>query len=52
MKRALQKYVEDEMAEMILRTGMKEGDTVLVDFDSENQKVVMEKVEEKEKVVE
>ena len=52
LKRALQKYVEDEMAEMILRTGMKEGDTVLVDFDSENQKVVMEKVEEKEKVVE
>src|SRR5690554_995341 len=51
LKRALQKYVEDEMAEMILRTGMKEGDTVLVDFDSENQKVVMEKVEEKEKVV-
>lgn len=52
LKRALQKYVEDEMAEMILRTGMKEGDTVLVDFDSENQKVIMKKVEEKEKVME
>lgn len=46
LKRAIQKYIEDEMAEMIIRTGMKEGDTVLVDFDDENQKVVM-KVEEK-----
>ena len=48
LKRAIQKYIEDEMAELIIRTGMKEGDTVLVDFDSENQKVIM-KVEEKEK---
>ncbi|MFA5650245.1 MAG: AAA family ATPase, partial [Proteiniphilum sp.] len=51
LKRALQKYVEDEMAEMILRTGMKEGDTVLVDFDKEKQQVVIKKVEETEKVV-
>ena len=41
LKRALQKYVEDEMAEMILRTGIKEGETVLVDFDKELQKIVM-----------
>jgi ATP-dependent Clp protease ATP-binding subunit ClpC len=46
LKRAIQKYIEDEMAEMIIRTGMKEGEAVLVDFDSENQKIVM-KVEEK-----
>ena len=46
LKRAIQKYIEDEMAEMIIRTGMKEGETVLVDFDSENQKIVI-KVEEK-----
>ncbi|WP_298652828.1 ATP-dependent Clp protease ATP-binding subunit [uncultured Proteiniphilum sp.] len=50
LKRAIQKYIEDEMAEMIIRTGMKEGDTVLVDFDDKNQQVVM-KVEEKEKVI-
>ena len=48
LKRAIQKYIEDEMAEMIIRTGMKEGETVLVDFDAENQKIVM-KIEEKEK---
>lgn len=41
LKRALQKYVEDEMAEMILRTGIKEGETVLVDFDDEKQQIVM-----------
>ncbi len=48
LKRAIQKYIEDEMAEMIIRTDMKEGETVLVDFDDENQKVIMnvkEKVE-------
>ena len=42
LKRALQKYVEDEMAEMILRTGIKEGETVLVDFDKEKQQIVMD----------
>ncbi|MDD3789446.1 MAG: ATP-dependent Clp protease ATP-binding subunit [Petrimonas sp.] len=47
LKRAIQKYVEDEMAEMILRTGIKEGETVLVDFDKEEQKIVM-KVAEKD----
>ncbi|HCF80337.1 MAG TPA: Clp protease ClpC, partial [Porphyromonadaceae bacterium] len=41
LKRAIQKYIEDEMAELIIRTGMKEGDTVLVDFDNEKQQIVM-----------
>ena len=49
LKRAIQKYVEDEMAEMIIRTGIKEGETVLVDFDKENQKIVMTVAEEEEK---
>lgn len=46
LKRAIQKYIEDEMAELIIRTGMKEGDTVMVDFNSEKQLIVM-KVNEK-----
>ena len=41
LKRALQKYVEDEMAEMILRTGIKEGQTVTVDFDNDKKQIVM-----------
>lgn len=42
LKRALQKYVEDEMAEMIIRTGIKEGQTVIVDFDKDKQQIVMD----------
>ena len=29
------KYIEDELAEKIITYGMKEGDTVIVDFDKE-----------------
>ena len=45
LKRALQKYIEDEMAEMILRTGIKEGETVLVEFDNEKKEIVMKVAE-------
>lgn len=45
LKRAIQKYVEDEMAEMIIRTGIKEGDTVLVDFDEEKQQIIIKVAE-------
>jgi len=45
LKRAIQKYIEDELAEKIISTGMKEGDTVVVDFDEEKQQIIMNKVE-------
>ncbi|KUL05910.1 MAG: hypothetical protein XE13_1103, partial [Proteiniphilum sp. 51_7] len=48
LKRAIQKYIEDEMAEQILRSGMKEGETILVDFDSEKQQIVMNVLENAE----
>lgn len=41
LKRAIQKYIEDEMAEQILRSGVTEGDTILIDFDSEKQQIIM-----------
>ena len=41
LKRAIQKYLEDEMAEMIILTSVSEGDTINVEFDKENQKIVM-----------
>ncbi len=41
LKRAIQKYIEDELAEKIISTNMKEGDRVLVDFDSKKQQIVM-----------
>ncbi len=40
LKRAIQKYLEDELAEMIIRATVSEGDTITVDFDKENQKIV------------
>ncbi len=41
LKRAIQKYLEDELAEMIIKSSVSNGDGITVDFDAENQKVVM-----------
>ncbi|GBU08245.1 ATP-dependent Clp protease ClpC [Bacteroidales bacterium] len=40
LKRAIQKYLEDELAEMIIQSYIAEGDSVSIDFDSENQKII------------
>lgn len=40
LKRAIQKYLEDEMAEMIIRATVSEGDTIEVAFNKEEQKIV------------
>ncbi len=40
LKRAIQKYLEDELAEMIIRASIQEGDTIKVDYDSETNKIV------------
>jgi ATP-dependent Clp protease ATP-binding subunit ClpC len=42
LKRAIQKYLEDEMAEMIIKASVSEGDTILVEFDKEGQKLTTE----------
>jgi ATP-dependent Clp protease ATP-binding subunit ClpC len=39
LKRAIQKYIEDELAEEIIKTDMKENDVIAVDFDKENEKI-------------
>ena len=36
----IQKYLEDEMAEMIIRASVGEGDTIVVDFDKDKQEIV------------
>ncbi|NLA63995.1 MAG: hypothetical protein GX857_12425 [Bacteroidales bacterium] len=33
--------MEDEMAEMIILTSVKEGDAIKVEFDKEKEKIVM-----------
>jgi ATP-dependent Clp protease ATP-binding subunit ClpC len=39
LKRAIQKLLEDEMAEAILRTEVKEGDTISIGFDTKKEKI-------------
>jgi ATP-dependent Clp protease ATP-binding subunit ClpC len=49
LKRAIQKYLEDPIAEEILKGEMTDGDTLMVDFDKETNeiKVVDKKGEDK-----
>jgi ATP-dependent Clp protease ATP-binding subunit ClpC len=44
LKRAIQKYIEDNLAEEIIKSNLKEGDTILVDFDEEKQNMVVSNV--------
>jgi ATP-dependent Clp protease ATP-binding subunit ClpC len=39
LKRALQKYVEDELAEIIIRNTVAKGETIILDYDSEADKI-------------
>ena len=47
LKRAMQKYLEDELAEIIIQTSAKEGDEIRIDYDEENKKIVSELVHDK-----
>ncbi len=51
LKRAIQKYLEDEMAEVIIEASISEGDTIHVKFDKKEDKIniVIEKAKEKKK---
>lgn len=40
LKRAIQKYLEDEIAELIIRDSIKEGDTIIIDYDKQEEKIV------------
>jgi len=39
LKRAIQKYLEDEMAEVIIKASVKQGDTISVGFDQKGDKL-------------
>ena len=39
LKRAIQKYLEDEMAEVILKAKIVEGDSIVVNFDAKSEKI-------------
>lgn len=42
LHRAIQKYLEDPLAEEILNLNIKNGDTLIADLDKENQKIKFE----------
>nr|WP_321452055.1 ATP-dependent Clp protease ATP-binding subunit [uncultured Carboxylicivirga sp.] len=42
LKRAIQKYLEDEMAEVIIQASVSEGDIIKVDYDTKEEKIVTE----------
>ena len=50
LKRAIQKYLEDPMAEVIIKADIKEGDKIEVSFDKEKEKVEIDIVPETKKL--
>ena len=40
LKRSVQKYVEDEVAEQLLNQNAQQGDILLIDYDSDNKKTI------------
>ncbi|MBC7616752.1 MAG: hypothetical protein H7202_11865, partial [Pedobacter sp.] len=41
LKRAIQKYLEDPIAEEILKGEIHDGDTLEIDFDKENEEITI-----------
>ncbi|HAF28455.1 MAG TPA: Clp protease ClpC [Bacteroidales bacterium] len=41
LKRAIQKYLEDPMAEAIIKSSLKQGDILLVDYDKEKDEITI-----------
>jgi ATP-dependent Clp protease ATP-binding subunit ClpC len=48
LKRAIQKYLEDPLAEEIIKSNLSEGDTIEVDFDKEKQEIKIKITKPKE----
>jgi ATP-dependent Clp protease ATP-binding subunit ClpC len=42
LKRAIQKYIEDEMAEIVLSNTVEEGDFIIIGYDKETRKMTPE----------
>ncbi|MDZ7612950.1 MAG: hypothetical protein U5K51_03960 [Flavobacteriaceae bacterium] len=51
MKRAIQKYVEDPLAEEIVNTNLEEEDEILMDLDEGGEKLSV-KIKKKERSAE
>jgi ATP-dependent Clp protease ATP-binding subunit ClpC len=49
LKRAVQKYIEDPLAEEIIKANLVEGDTILIDFDKEKDEILVKITKPKQK---
>lgn len=52
LKRAIQKYVEDVLAEEIIKNKINYNDTIVIDFDDENQDIVTNIIPAGERILE
>ena len=50
LKRAIQKYLEDPMAEAIIKTTLKQGDVLIVEYDKEKDEIVIKPSKKTKKV--
>jgi ATP-dependent Clp protease ATP-binding subunit ClpC len=48
LKRAIQKYLEDPMAELLIRGGIESGDTLQITINPENQQIVINQQKKEE----
>jgi len=49
LKRAIQKYVEDPLAEQIINSNLAEGDSIVLGFDEEKKEITVKIVKSKKK---
>jgi len=49
LKRAIQKYLEDPMAEEIIKSNLSEGDQIEIDYDTEKKEIVVRTIKPKAK---
>jgi ATP-dependent Clp protease ATP-binding subunit ClpC len=52
LKRAIQKYVEDALAEKIVNSKLKEGDSIVMDLDAKKESLTIEIIEGNDKAEE
>ncbi len=49
LKRAIQKYLEDPMAEEIIKSNLSEGDQIEIDYDTDKKEIVVRTIKPKAK---
>ena len=49
LKRAIQKYIEDSLAEEIINSKLKEGDSISIDLDKKTNDLIIKITKKKQK---